>query len=288
MSAALLGLLAETHIHPGAGQDDGTVDLPVVREKTTSYPFVPGSSVKGAIRDAVGRQRDEDTVKHWFGVQDNAGLVMVSDARLLLLPVRSLTGAYRWLTCPYLVERLLRDLRRVGQPYQGAPLTFDVATVDEPRVMTKGKGRLFLEERVFTIPSAPSNDLVKLLQSVIGDPQASARLGDQLAVVSDDDFAWFARYGLSVQARNCLQSRDGKSDAKTSTNLWYEETLAPDTVMYLLLSDRYQPDGKGGADAVAKLFTGGYLQLGGNETVGQGWFQVTVLTGATKEDGGTK
>jgi CRISPR-associated protein Cmr4 len=43
MSAMMLGLLAETPIHPGSGQDNGAIDLPVQRERTTDYPVIPGS-----------------------------------------------------------------------------------------------------------------------------------------------------------------------------------------------------------------------------------------------------
>ena len=48
-------------------------------------------------------------------------------------------------------------------------------------------------------------------------------------VLNDDDFTWFARFGLSIQARNVLE--DG---TKQSQNLWYEETLPPDTLLYAL------------------------------------------------------
>ena len=44
MNAAMLGLLAETPIHPGAGRGMGVVDLPVAREAATDYPVLVGSS----------------------------------------------------------------------------------------------------------------------------------------------------------------------------------------------------------------------------------------------------
>lgn len=111
MSALLAGLLAETFIHPGTDQDVGVIDNPVARESTTDYPFIAGSSMKGAFRDfwvSMGMQNTDDI----FGKADCAGTVLISDARLLLLPVRSLTGAYKWATCPLLIERFYRDLRR--------------------------------------------------------------------------------------------------------------------------------------------------------------------------------
>ena len=88
------------------------------------------------------------------------------------------------------------------------------------------------------------------------------RLPAQIAVLANDDFAWFARYGLAIQARNVLD--DG---TKQSRNLWYEETLPPDAVLYAIVMGRGD-DALGAPDS---LFPerDPYLQAGGNETVGQ-------------------
>ncbi|TWB10070.1 CRISPR-associated Cmr4 family protein [Nitrospirillum amazonense] len=281
MSALMLGLLAETPIHPGSGQDDGTIDLPVQREKITGHPVIPGSSVKGGLRDHVRvRGLDEATVNDWFGKQDNAGAVMVGDARLLLLPVRSLTGAYRWLTCPYLVERLARDLRRAGLDAAGVAAPTLPPAPDAPPVLAAGKtgDDLFLEERSFTITGGVPAGLVAAIGRLIGDDGARNRLAGQIAIVGDDDFAWFARYALTVQARNSLDP-----DRKTSKNLWYEETLPPDTVFHVSLASRVPGRDEAVAGLGALFREQPYLQLGANETVGQGWFLVQPLAAAVGE-----
>lgn len=274
MSALVLGLLAETPIHPGSGQDDGTVDLPVQREKTTSYPMIPGSSVKGALRDYVRQQNgDVDT---WFGKQESAGQILVSDGRLLLLPVRSLTGAYRWLTCPHLIERLRRDLKRADLPHEGLVAPALPPGTETPPVLTRGTTgeKLFLEERSFEVAGAVDAGLANAIGDLIADAGARARLAGQIAVVGDDDFAWFARYALNVQARNNLDP-----DRKTSKNLWYEETLPPDSLFYTMLVPRVVAS-KSAVDGVHEMVKDRpYLQMGGNETVGQGWFLAKPLRG---------
>src|SRR4051794_10230491 len=119
MSAIILGLLAETFVHPGTGQTTGAIDLPVARERVTHYPYIPGASMKGAIKEVAervytptkdehGRAQPHPWVKQRFGEQDNAGGVQFSDARLLLLPIRSLSDTYKWVTCPLLLERFER------------------------------------------------------------------------------------------------------------------------------------------------------------------------------------
>src|SRR5206468_12495768 len=48
----LLGLYAQTSLHPGAGTALGTVDLPVQRERHTHWPTIAASALKGILRDA--------------------------------------------------------------------------------------------------------------------------------------------------------------------------------------------------------------------------------------------
>ena len=46
MNNAIIGMLAETCLHPGSGQTAGVIDLPVA-EKNNYYPVIPGSGLKG-------------------------------------------------------------------------------------------------------------------------------------------------------------------------------------------------------------------------------------------------
>ncbi len=260
MNMKIVGMLAETFVHPGSGQTVGAIDLPVAREAATDYPFIAGSSLKGALRDAY-EQIDRDGADRIFGKQENAGSLLVSDARLLLLPVRSLSSAYKWVTCPHLLERFKRDALR-----SGSEASFEPLRVENQQALSQGNGRLFLEERSFEISGAPG-DIIRPLERLIPDEGARKRLASQLTILSDDDFSWFARYGLAVQARNVLED-----EKKTSKNLWYEETLPPDTLMYAVLAERGGKNGNSALQSVREI--GGYLQVGGNETVGQGWFSL--------------
>lgn len=262
MKSIIVGMLAETFIHSGSGQNVGAIDLPVAREAATDYPYIAGSSLKGALRDAYEQKTSKEAADDILGKPDQAGDVVVSDARLLLLPVRSLTGAYKWVTCGHLLERFLRDLKRGEQTPDIAP-----PKVAEKHALSQGDGTLFLEERSFSITDAPDSALVKTLKTYMPHDEVAERLAERLVILHDNDFTWFARYGLAIQARNQL------NDSKTSNNLWYEETLPPDTLMYTVLAERKKPS-NGDASKLEPLLTTieDYLQVGGNETVGQGWF----------------
>ena len=278
MNHLLLGLLAETFIHPGAGQTGGAIDLPVAREATTHYPFIAGSSFKGALRDAVSSNLESsEKIDLLFGQQDRAGTLLVSDARLLLLPMRSLSGTYRWGTCPHLLERLARDCRRADM--SSLPEKPSVKAGEYRSVDTEGaEGPLYLEERCFKraqangVEAAIMGQWAEAISRLIPDEAARTRLNRQLVLLEDEDFAWFARNGLTVQARNVLDEN------KNSTNLWYEETLPPDTLMYAVLAGRGSSTGLGTIQSVFKDRP--YLQVGGNETIGQGWFAITSVNGS--------
>ncbi|SFV88688.1 CRISPR-associated RAMP Cmr4 [hydrothermal vent metagenome] len=218
---AIIGFMAETFIHSGCGQSQGAIDLPFSREKATDYPYIPGSSLKGAFKDYRAKQ-DTDEM---FGKSDVAGNLLVSDLRLLLLPVRSLTGAYKWVTCPHILKRLKRDLRRTEQSEQSTEFS-----TNETYELTGEGATLFLEELSFKLIDEQSIDsalfaLLKCLSGAIEDKE-------KIVIIKDDDFNWFAKNALSIQARNVLDSN------KASNNLWYEESLPPDTLMYCLLGDR--------------------------------------------------
>lgn len=269
METHLITLFAETCIHPGAEGGSGFVDLPVAREAATDYPVVPGSSLKGAL---AGFARDhsmaQETLDRIFGKSDHAGALLVSDARLLLLPVRSLHSAYKWATCPHLLERFCRDQSRAGG--DTPPGLLNWAQLRPGAYLGANVGDLFLEERHLQNQAPLPTELLKWLEPLIPYDHARSRLPNQLVVLHDDDFVWFARYGLAIQARNVLDP-----DRKTSQNLWYEEAIPPDTLFYALLAQRSRD---GIQPLIQLLQQHPYLQVGGNETTGMGWFRVHLPT----------
>jgi CRISPR-associated protein Cmr4 len=276
MKTTMLGFLAESAIHCGAGRSAGIIDLPIAREAATDYPFIAGSGLKGALRDRAGTRGQrpgrsdaeiEVEIGSIFGKQDQAGKLLVADARLLLLPVRCLSGAYRWVTSPLLLERLKRDLAR-----SGIATKLEVPAMGPGSVRAAGAGKLYLEEREFSISGSCPGDVIDAIKPFVLHDGTKQRLAPQIALVSDDELTWFCRYAVPLQARNVLD------DAKRSTNLWYEESLPPDTLLYTLVMARDENARR----ALNTMFDGDpYLQIGGNETVGHGWVAVALRRGAS-------
>ncbi|MDD2360673.1 MAG: type III-B CRISPR module RAMP protein Cmr4 [Syntrophaceticus schinkii] len=269
MNTVLVGLLSETSIHPGAESSGGVVDLPVAREATTDYPVLMGSGLKGALRDIYVQSNGEKEAKTVFGDHDGAGGISVTDGRLLLLPVRSLTGHYRWVTCPYILERFQRDLALAGLN----AASFDIPNVEQNEAVAAVGGDIYLEELSFEVLENKKaiESICQVMADLIYHQSVKERLTNQVVVITDDEFKYFARFGLPVNARNVLNDK-----TKTSKNLWYEETVPADTLFYTLIIPR--PGQEEQLNKVQKVFIKRpYLQVGGNETVGQGWCVISWL-----------
>ena len=96
------------------------MDLPIQRERHTHWPVIPGSTLKGILRDACRRaDTDKETLFAAFGPETvetdkYAGALSFTDVRILAFPVRSLKGVFAWVSCPAVLGRLVRDLKLGG------------------------------------------------------------------------------------------------------------------------------------------------------------------------------
>lgn len=304
--AALLGLYAETPLHPGTGQALGAVDLPVQRERHTNYPLIPGSSIKGVMRAAAEHRHQRDkgaVVTAIFGpgnqnASDHAGALGFSDARTLLFPVRSLFGVFAWLTCPFVLARFRRDAALVGLTVPGSPALTpprDSALV-APQSALVGDQQVVLEEFTFRAQAHEEVQqigafLAKEVLPVYAEYAAwRERLPRHLAILPDDDFGDFVRFATEVVARIALND-ETKTTSGEGGNLWYEEQVPSETVLYsLALASRPRRPLNGLQSAADVLTTLADLQparvqIGGNETVGRGIVAVRLNRGSAGQGG---
>ncbi|MFO0649317.1 MAG: type III-B CRISPR module RAMP protein Cmr4 [Polyangiales bacterium] len=292
----ILGLHAETALHPGAGAALGVVDLPVQRERHTHWPTIPGTALKGVLREAVSRTAKDD-VKTLFGGEPgggqreiSAGALSVGDARLLAFPVRSLKGVWAWVTCPAVLERYARDAHMAGITAKlpkfdlrdGQCLVAGEALVVE----VAAKKRVVLEE--FDVEAVSRADVAELAKELAKEqlPQSDAfkstreRFERSLVVLSDDDFGHFVRYATEVVARIGLDH-----ERKTVKNgaLFYQELLPAETVFYAVVlaeGSRAEGDKRGASEVFArfKKHVPPVVQVGANETTGRGFCATSLRT----------
>lgn len=119
-----------TPVHVGAGQGVGAIDMPMIREKVTQWPYIPGSSIKGVHRDYFRNNAglsSDAYVNIAFGKESSgsdtdggaAGALVMSDARILVFPVASGHGTFAYVTCPLVLKRLHRDLKATHMDMPG-------------------------------------------------------------------------------------------------------------------------------------------------------------------------
>src|SRR3989338_855407 len=221
-SNAMLGLVAQTSIHAGAGSSAGVIDLPIQREGHSGRPCVFGSAVKGALRTRADQADDKGSwLTSVFGpgpssdiakAGDHAGALSVGDARLLLLPVRSLTSTFSWVTCPDVLRRLQRDAEMLGL---GWSLNIPEPT-GEQALVNEASGGLFLEELRFTAVQTDLSGLIDQLLPLLGQ-ERKAELEKRLTIISDDHFDVLCRHATPVNAHIAI---DNKTKTAIGGALW--------------------------------------------------------------------
>ncbi len=262
MAVSLLFVHALSSLHPGTGQGVGAIDLPVARERATNLPFVAGSTLKGCLKSVC--PGGEATKKAIFGTQDRQGEVQIGDARLLLLPVRSLGTTFVWATSPYLLRRFQRDCQLLGaaSPPQkiGTPGEDETLTGQGiETVSISGKKKLVLEDLDFDVNAGPATDWANWIGDRLfprtEDSQWRAEFVKRFVILRDTDFDYLCEFATEVNAHIKLATLEEDS------NLWYEETLPSETVLVSLLAS---------VNAIPADLIPGSLNLGGNSTTGQG------------------
>jgi CRISPR-associated protein Cmr4 len=292
MNARLLFTHALSSLHAGTGQGVGVIDLPIAREKATGIPFLPGSSVKGTLRDLCRDDRKELVFGPGTTKADEfAGAAQFADQRLLMLPVRSLAGTFAWVTSPYLLKRFLRDATdaQVSEIAQLAvpsvadkncvvvkPYDLNGAHVEcKLRVTVGAAQKVVLED----LDLAPVDDEAagKWARAIAGyvfdDSDWQKMLGERFCLVSDEVLSFLLVTATEITARIKLQE-----EAKTvkKGGLWYEEALPTETILYGFVlatpTARHKSNGLNEAgifDVVSESIEP-VVQLGGKATVGRG------------------
>jgi CRISPR-associated protein Cmr4 len=288
MITKLIFVHALSPLHPGTGQGTGVIDLPIAREKATGLPYLPGSSLKGTLRDEFNGHELRDKI---FGPEkdnasDYAGAIQFTDQTLALLPVRSLAGTFAWITSPYILRRLNRDATDAGA--KGVPSDIPTpkdlehcAVASSSTLIVKDVNKVCLEDLDLQIDpdqSAHAASWAGWLKDKVflaGSPWQKM-LSERLCVVHDDVLSFALNTATEITARVKIQD-----DAKTveKGGLWYEEALPTETVLFGLAlafpNKKTELDARAIFSAIQPRLAK-TLQLGGKATVGRGICRVTM------------
>jgi CRISPR-associated protein Cmr4 len=280
------------------------VDLPIQRERHTGFPVIPGTAIKGVLRDlAERRSSDKEAIANVFGPEAGSGdlhggALSITDARLLLFPVRSLEGVFVWVTCPLVLMRLERDLK--SGKIQGltlSPIQDGIKTghaicgkqsalTGSPLVLEEYDFQWLDGEEQRRIPDTLAPQLANLLPATPEYQPYRERLSTHLVIVSDEDFTHLVTTATEVVTRIKLNER--KTTTGDGGNMWVEEFLPSDCVFYALALAMPPRSGNANssiqeADGVLNFLRDtirpDLIQIGGDETVGRGWMRVRMWEG---------
>lgn len=266
MKPRILYLFTRTPLHVGAGSSIGVVDKPIQREAHTGFPIIPGSSVKGVLRDHLGGLGSE-ALNEWFGqggagAEFRAGAVSFGEARLLLFPIRSAKGSFALATSPVALLRYARDAGLdlpVPSVADGECLAGDALTITRPNA----RG-VVLEEYRFTVKGGFPDAWKTCLTSLFDDPVLCGS-GDRLVILSDGELSHFTRTCCQIQQHVRIDDDTGTADPG---GLFNEETVPSETFFY---APMVQMRGAGPNPVFKSLEPAQLIQFGGNGTTGLGF-----------------
>lgn len=270
---ATLYLYVETPLHAGTGSGLSSIDLPIQRERTTQYPMIQGSSIKGKLRATAQNAVDEKAIDEkkfsqndvdaLFGPSpdktapnatnnavntdistDYAGALIAGDARILLFPVRSLNGVFAYTTSYDILSRFKRDIER-GQNEQVIPWNVPKVVKNEDGSINalvttqseiQSNNSLVLEE--FSFVAQESSEVDKIADWIAENALPNLGTGDYWSNKIKRSLVILPNddfRDFALYATEVITRIRINRHSKTVENgmLWTEEHLPTDTLLYV-------------------------------------------------------
>lgn len=273
MNTKLLTIFTRSPLHVGAGSSVGAVDQPVVRERHTDFPVIPGSAIKGVLADLWLDWSDKDNPKRdgegigLLGSEDTknakAGSLLIGEGKLVAFPIRSAKGCWAWLTCPMVLNRM--------------GIVVDEAVAKLPTNAALASGDLKLQDSVVfeeypLVVSGTVPDAVKDAYVALSDEKLwKDNVAGHLAIVSNELFQYFAKNACEIANHNRI---DDKTGVVAQGALFSQENVPSEAMFVSLLNTKDAEDfTKLGKKLVAE---NNLLQIGADMTTGLGWCSVAL------------
>ena len=288
MKTKLFFLKTITPLHCGIGQGLSDIDLPTARDAVSGHPYVPGSSIKGVLRDALSGGADKNLLTAAFGAEgsdcvDSASSAAITDARLICLPVRSFFGTFAWVASPYTLNMFRGLAERAGLTGIPALPVFNPGarehyhcTAPEASRVVQDKAAL-LEDLDLTTEAnmaAAAGEWADFISGAVfgaEDPQGCAFFRERFLIVDDNVLNFLCETALPVQAHIRI---DGETGTVARGALWYMETVPSECIMAgLVMADAGRGKHRNFTpDDIMKFVAGDtrHLQIGGNASTGCG------------------
>ncbi|MBI5591683.1 MAG: type III-B CRISPR module RAMP protein Cmr4 [Deltaproteobacteria bacterium] len=289
-------LKTRSGLHCGIGQGLSDIDMPTAKEAVSGFPFVPGTSLKGVLRDYFDGSGDGAKFEAAFGqageVPEFASALSFGDARLLCLPARSYFGVFAHVCSPYTLRILRDNLQQIGRTNLPAIPAFSNpdgvyhASITTQTVLiiphdggADATQRVLLEDLDLQIDAQFRNNADQWAETICAllypdgsDTTEEDRriFSERFMIVPDDVLAFLCETALPVATR----IRIGENGVVETGALWYEEYVPPETLFAGILAAE---NGRGRhrefiAQDLMEFVAARPIdcQIGGGATVGRG------------------
>ena len=233
-------ITAKTNLHVGneSSCDFTIIDKAIQRDPLTGLPCINSSSLKGAINEYCCKALNwkEDDLIRIFGSDKGKrksdtqkGEAIFFDAKLLYLPQQDDNTLFHFETTTNVVNMMNKRVQLFDDTFN---YIVEKNVSDRPVVVLADKKKKDNQGREITIT-------------------ADKQFEDKC---SDDN--------LPIIARNVLENGESK-------NLWYEQVLPAETVLYTIIQES--------SDNLAKALNGQIIQIGANATIGYGYCKFELM-----------
>ncbi|WNZ23862.1 type III-B CRISPR module RAMP protein Cmr4 [Leptolyngbya sp. NK1-12] len=257
-------------IHCGGEGDLGNI-LEIAREVHTNFPYIPGSSLRGGLREEVQQSISKESADRLFGKELEDGnqmgvhQVWFSDARLLWVPMRTMSlqgnDVFLWVSCP----SLLRDHALLAKrSFEVFP---DYAVGDRAGTYTVADAEIQV-----TAFSNTQKQMIELagkwadsLATAVKPTWSTCRI-----VLPDSDFQVLMEHSLWTQVRNKIDE-----DVGAAQIFWTDICIPRDTILYYAWGyslHKQHPITSQDHEGLTTILSG-LLQVGGQANIGRGWVQ---------------
>lgn len=229
-------ITAKTNLHVGneSGGEFSIIDKAIQRDPLTGLPCINSSSLKGAIKEYCVHEARLSNVKDIFGSDVDKDGKVKPDTQ---------KGDARFF-----------DAKILYLPHQGAPQESENKDMLFHYVTTDNIKRMMVER-------------VKLFDEKFTEEKIIAPKGTVITVRDERFDEYCHEDNLPIIARNVLENGESK-------NLWYEQVLPSETVLYTIIREKN--------DALLKALNGKIVQIGAGATIGYGYCEFKCIY--TQED----
>ncbi|SHK23318.1 type III-B CRISPR module RAMP protein Cmr4 [Paramaledivibacter caminithermalis] len=294
----------ETPLHMGSGTELGVVDMPIQREKVTGFPKLEASGIKGSIR-RIFKQKDDYLTNAIFGPEDDgseySSCISFRDGEILLFPVKSTQGIFKWITCPFVLNRFIKNYNL----FLGKNEKFN--SIEKNQFYSENKDKdaieVILEDFKFQLKRIKECSVLNKIISLIKEDENTPNylknkiVKEEIIILSDDSFRFFTEMSTEINTRIKIGDKGIITEGPFT-----EEYLPIETIMYGFVSvDKFMMDERdentkkekerlykkmteelkaervNEFDYVKKVLNkNSYIQLGGNKTLGKGITQLIL------------